>query len=316
MDATSTASPWSKAIGIACALSLLVGLLLAAFAWPAARSAPADLPIAVAGPPAAVAEFSAQLDDRAPGVFAITEANDASAAEALVTDREVYGAFVLSPGSPPALLTASAASPVVAHLLTGVASGPAMSDVNDLAPFTGDDPRGAGFAAAALPMVMGGLLIGVASSLALAGATRRLVAVLLGAALSGLVAGLVAQGWLGVLAGSYWINSAAIALTIGAIGITLVGLHSVLGHAGIALGAITVFLIGNPLSGVAVAPEMLPGSWGTVGQFLPPGAGADLLRSVSFFDGVGLAQPTLVLAFWGVAGLLLILVGVLRGRHD
>lgn len=311
---------WQKAIGIGMAVALAVGLLVAAFAWPVARSAPADIPVAVAGPPPAVAEFSAQLQQRAPGVFAAREATDADAAERLIREREVYGAFVLAPGAPPAVITASAASPVVAQLLQSAAAGPVdpaempASEVTDLVPLPENDPRGAGFAAAALPMVMGGLLLGVACALLLPSAGKRAAGLATGAVLSGLVMGGVTQGWLGVLAGNYWLNSAAIALTIGAIAATVAGLHAILGHAGIALGAITVFLLGNPLSGVAVPPEMLPSGWGVLGQALPPGAGVALLRSVAFFDGAAAARPVWVLTAWLIVGLALLLLGGVRTR--
>jgi hypothetical protein len=53
------------------------------------------------------------------------------------------------------------------------------------------------------------------------------------------------------------------------------------------------------------APEMLPQPWGVVGQFLPPGAGGTLLRSVAFFDGAGAAVPGWVLAAWAGVGLVL-----------
>jgi hypothetical protein len=45
------------------------------------------------------------------------------------------------------------------------------------------------------------------------------------------------------------------------------------GRAGAALGALLMILVGNPLSGVSSAPELLPAPAGTIGQLLPPGAG-------------------------------------------
>ena len=70
-----------------------------------------------------------------------------------------------------------------------------------------------------------------------------------------------------------------------------------------------MFLIGNPISGVASAPEMLPTGWGTLGQMLPPGAGGSLLRSTAFFDGAAAAGPVLILAAWLAAGLVLAALG-------
>jgi hypothetical protein len=66
-------------------------------------------------------------------------------------------------------------------------------------------------------------------------------------------------------------------------------------------------LLGNPFSGMSSAPEMLPGIWGFIGQCLPTGAAATLLRSVAYFDGARSAGPWTVLGIWAGAGLLLTL---------
>jgi hypothetical protein len=62
-----------------------------------------------------------------------------------------------------------------------------------------------------------------------------------------------------------------------AVGGTVAGLAALFGRAGAALGALLVVLVGNPLSGVASAPELPPEPAGAIGQMLPPGAGGSLL---------------------------------------
>jgi hypothetical protein len=62
-------------------------------------------------------------------------------------------------------------------------------------------------------------------------------------------------------------------------------------------------LIGNPFSGVATAPELLPQPVGAIGQLLPPGAGGNLVRSTGFFDGAGAGGHLAVLVAWAVFGL-------------
>jgi hypothetical protein len=76
-----------------------------------------------------------------------------------------------------------------------------------------------------------------------------------------------------------------------------------------------MMLLGNPLSGLTSAPEMLPSGWGALGQLLPPGAAGTALRSVSFFDGAGAGQSFVVLSCWLVAGLALCGLGGLRSRQ-
>ena len=185
------------------------------------------------------------------------------------------------------------------------AGGPLV--VTELAPLPEDDPRGVGLAASLFPTLLGGMASGVAAALALRGPWQRLAAVGSIAVVGGLLITAILQGWLGALTGSYWANTGAVALGIAAIGASLVGLHRVLGMAGIGLGAAVMMLLGNPLSGVASAPEMLPAGWGALGQ-LPPGAAGSLLRSTAFFDGAVAWGPVLVLTTWLVVGAGLALV--------
>lgn len=90
---------------------------------------------------------------------------------------------------------------------------------------------------------------------------------------------------------------------------TVAGPGAVLGRPGIGLGALLVFLVGNPLSAVSAAPELLPQPWGEVGQWLPVGAGGSALRSAAFFDGAGAGHAVAILAGYAVVGLLLVLFG-------
>jgi hypothetical protein len=72
--------------------------------------------------------------------------------------------------------------------------------------------------------------------------------------------------------------------------------------------------VGNPFSAAATAPELLPEPVGGLGQLLPPGAGANLLRSTGFFDGAGAAEHLAVLGVWSMAGLAALLLTELSWR--
>lgn len=312
-------TPWRKALGIAIGLAVLVAALVTAFAWPASETRPRDVPLAVVAPPeATAAEVEQQLASVMPGAFDVEPAPDVEAARELITDREVYGALVFDPAGPPQLLTASAASPAVAQLLQNVVRSQQTETgaqfIEDVVPLPDDDPRGAGLTAAALPMTLGGLAVGVGMSFAVAGARRVVAGALVAAAVTGLLAALVVQVWLGALEGNYWANAGVIALTVAAIALTLIGLYAALGRPGIGLGALVMLLLGNPLSGVPSAPEMLPSALGAFGQLLPPGANGTLLRSTAFFDGAAAGGPLLVLAAWLAGGLLLAVLGRRRLR--
>ena len=57
---------------------------------------------------------------------------------------------------------------------------------------------------------------------------------------------------------------------------------------------------------------MLPSGWGALGQWLPQGATATLLRSTAFFAGEGAITAIAVLACWAVAGTALIVIAAVR----
>jgi hypothetical protein len=66
---------------------------------------------------------------------------------------------------------------------------------------------------------------------------------------------------------------------------------------------------------VSSAPELLPQPWGAVGQWLPIGSGATLLRSIAYFDGNGGGTAALILGTYAVVGLALVAIGR-RGLAD
>ncbi|GIJ53581.1 hypothetical protein [Virgisporangium aurantiacum] len=308
-------------------------LLMLWFAWPAQKAEPRDLPVVVAGPQQAADALAAKLGAAREGAFDVTTVADAAAADAALTDRTAYAAFIVSQpvaslGDKPAAAgvevhVASAASPAVATALSQLAAqmqaqfgqpgGPAVKVV-DVVPTSADDPRGAGFAGSFLPLILTSIGAGVVVAL-LARSRPVRVAAIVG---YGAGAGLLAAGlmhWTGVLAGSYLGGATAIALLTGSIAATVAGLYALLGRPGIALGAVLAFVVGNPLSGLATAPEMLPQPWGEIGQFLPVGAGATLIRSASYFDWAGATRSAIVLASYVVVGLILVATAGARRRR-
>ena len=298
-----------KALALGVLIAVIVvavqALLVPLFAAPAANIAPRDLPIAVAGPPA----LAAQLEAERPGAFEVHPVADATAADAAIRDREVYGAILVSPAGPEVHI-ASAASPTVAALLTQAAAqlGPQVP-VRDIVPLDPDDARGTGFAGAFLPLAITSLLAGVLVFLLVRQRAARLLALLSYGVLAGFSVAAVQQEWLGILPGGYLAVAAALGLFALAVAAAMTGLAAVLDRGGLGLGALVMFLIGNALGGVAAAPELLPQPWGEIGQWLPIGAGASLLRSVAYFDGGGAGFAVAVLSAYAAGGLLLTLIG-------
>jgi hypothetical protein len=279
------------------AVPLIVAVVLALFAWPSSRLEPRDMPIGVAGTPAASGAIERQLGAQE-GAFDVHRyANDAEARQA-IEDREVYGAFVATPDGP-TVLTSSAASPAVSQLLSHAAAEQG-AEALDVVP---TPAAGSGLGSSVLPLVLAGILTGVLAALATTRGTARAGLTLAGSVLAGVAAALVADTWLGIVEGDWLLNAGAFALTFLAIAAAVAGLYALFGKGGLAAGALTMIFVGNPFAAAATAPELLPEPVGGLGQLLPPGAGANLLRSTGFFDGAGGAEHVAVLGAWALAGL-------------
>ncbi|GAA3501539.1 membrane protein [Streptomyces prasinosporus] len=311
-------APHLRVAAVIVLVPALVALALWAFAWPAARTAPRDLPLGVAGPAAATAPVEQRLEDRE-GAFDLHRYADESAAREAVEDREVYGAVVVGEQGPK-LLTASAASPSVAQVLQQAVAGPASAagvrvTTVDVVPAAASDPRGAAMNASVLPLALAGIGAGVAVILLGLRGARAATALVASAALVGAVAAALAQSWLEAVPGNWWAVAGTFGLTALAVGAAVAGLAALIGRAGLGLGALLIMLLGNPFSGASSAPEMLPEPAGAIGQWLPPGAGVSLLRSVSFFDGAAGTGPALTLAWWAALGLGAVLLAGVPGRR-
>lgn len=301
-------------LALALAAAFLQALMVLVFAWPSANAAPRDVPLGLVGPGPAVAQLSQRLEAAQPGAFELRSYPDEDAARSAVEDREVYGAVVVT-AQGPKILTASAASPAVAQALAQLAaaqSGAPAPPVEDVVALDPDDPRGSGFGAMVLPLVMSGIAASAVLTLLARTARERLLGVLVFAVGGGLLTALVAQTWLSLTPGSYLEVASVAALASLATAASVVGLASLIGPPGIGVGALLLLLLGNPFSGAVTGPELLPRPWGAFGQLLQPGAAASLMRSVTFFDGAAALAPALVLTSWSLLGLALLATSALR----
>jgi hypothetical protein len=321
-------TPWPRLVLAGIGLAAVVSVVLVAFLWPTVTSSVKDLPVGVVGPSAVTSQFEDALADRSPDTFAFTEPADRAAAVALIQSRKIYGAVVL--GQAPEVLTASAGSPVVSQLLASLApalqaqlsaaaaaqgipaASPIVVEVTDVVPLAETDPRGAGLGASSFPLVLGGMLGGIAISIAVVGVWRRVTAVLVYSTVAGFAIAGIMQGWFGALQGDYLVNAAAIALALLSIAGVIVGFVSLFGRPGIAVGPLVYLLIANPISAAAQPLEFLAPPWGALGQWFPPGAAATLLRDLSYFPTADAGFPWLVLGAWAAAGLLVALAGHFR----
>jgi len=319
--------PWRQLLVLVVALPVVVTAAIMAFAWPSGRLQPRDLPVGIVGATPATQQVVAGLAKARPDGFDFHLYASAASARAAIHHRDVYGAIVMDPRGI-TVLEASAASNTVAQLLTGVGDQVATSETRqaaaaggtsaalrativDVVPSSKDDPRGAVMSSALLPLTICSIIIAsaVAVLVAVKPAWRQLVALTSVAAVAGAGVYLIAQTWLGALPHQPWQSWGSITLTMLAISSATAGLCALIGTAGLALSAGLMVFVGNPFSGATSAPELLPDAVHHLGQWLPPGAGANLLRSSAYFDGNGAAGPLTVILLWIAFGLGAVVVG-------
>lgn len=326
---TQESPPALKAAAIVVGLTVVLAVILIAFGLPASRSAPRDVPIGVAGPTAATQGVARALEQNAPGAFTVTPYVNDEALRAAILNREAYGGIAFaSPGAGsaadgggPVLLTASGGSPMIAQLLAGVGAGIAQQSggplrTQDLAPLPAGDPRGVGLAASAFPLTLAGLLPAYAFVLVFRREVwLRLVGTVAFAGIAAVTVAVLLHYLFGSFDRNFWGVTAGLMLGALGMGLPVLGLGSVFGAAGLGVGAVVTLLLGNPLSGLTSAPELLPSGWGAFGQLLPQGANATLLRSTAYFDGAGATTAIVVLACWAAAGAALTAFAAVRGRR-
>ncbi|WP_375485396.1 ABC transporter permease [uncultured Jatrophihabitans sp.] len=302
---------------------LIVGLLLPvvvvaavlAFAWPAARIAPRGVPVGIVGATPAAQAAVAALDHAQPGGFDFRLYPDEREARTAIEHRDVYGAFAAN-GRAVTVLEAGAASPAVAQALSTAGSALAAHagvplHTVDVVPLSTHDPRGMVLSSILLPLSLCASLLAAAVALVLTlrSAWRQGVTLAVVSALAGLGIYLIAQPFLGALPHEPLATWGALSLTVFAIATTASGLAALVGPAGLGLGAALMVLLGNAFAGSTSAPTLLPGAVHRLGQWLPPGAGANLVRSTAYFGGAGSAGHLTVLLLWSVAGMVVTVLG-------
>jgi ABC-2 family transporter protein len=318
--------PWRQLLIVSIVLPLLIVLAVLAFAWPAARIQPRDLPVGVVGSTPGSQQLIDHLSAVEPGGFDFHLYADRTAARSAIENRDVYGSFVVTPQHI-SVLEATAAGPAVAQLLVDIgqqldteasranpsssAAGRIPMSVVDVVPLSRDDPKGLVFSASLLPLTICSILVAAAIAVMVRfrPAWRQLVALSVLSAIAGLGSYLGAQSFLGALPSQAVASWATLALTILSISAATAGLIALVGVSGLGIAAALMVFVGNPFSGVTSAPQLLPDAVNHIGQWLPPGAGANLLRSSAYFGGNGAAGHLAVLIAWTVFGFAAIIVG-------
>lgn len=316
----TTRPAWAPRLAVAVALPLIVMLAVVAFTWPSARIRPRDVPVGIVGTTVEAQRVIAHLDAVEPGGFAFRVYSDADGARSAIRSRVVYGA-VIATDADLEVMEASAAGPAVATLLTSAAAGtPGVTRVStvDVVPISTKDTKGLVLSSAVLPLTICSIVIAATIGVAIRvrPAWRQLVAVTAISAIAAAGAYAIGQGWLGAFPYDGAGDWLALTLTILAMSSATAGLVAVVGVAGLAVAAALFVFVGNPFAAASSAPQLLPDAADHIGQWLPPGAGLNLIRSWAYFDGNGSAAHVAVLVVWSIGGFLAILIGHRAQRYS
>ncbi|QCB49149.1 hypothetical protein E5720_12300 [Rhodococcus sp. PAMC28707] len=300
-------------------LILQLGFILsyvAAFHQPEPR----EIPIAVVaeqGLPAGVDSDTADKLNAIDGtpLDARTAASTGDA-RAMIRNREVLGAYVLSPTGTDTLITASAAGSSIASSLEAIFTKVDQSQnrtfvVRDDIPVSIHDNRGLSGFYLSVGWVVGGYLLAAAIGL-LIGAPKSLreasaqFGVIVGySILSGILGAFITTHVVGTFAG-HWFPLALLGTAVVlATALFTLGLRAAVGIAAVPIAIIVFVILGNPSAGGAFGPNVLPEFYSAVGRWITPGVGTEGVRSIVYFSGTGLGQPALALVLYTVIGLAL-----------
>lgn len=328
-------------LGLAIAgFGALIQLLLGFYYLAMAHSPhPHDLPVGLVGSAAQQARLTPALEkDRQ---FKVEAYGDAAALTTAIKHRLAYGGVVFS-GNDATLYVASAAAPSVANLLRAsftaeydqeigkqvsqaTASGrpvPAATAAAlaappktvDVVPLPKEDSAGSSLSFVIQAICLGGSIASLALG-RLGAMTRRSTlrgvghaALLVVYALLSAAVAILAMSAFGVGSGAshgtlFWglafVSLAVTASTAAAV--------TAFGPAGSLVGGL-YFTLGLIISGSSIAPEMLPALGRHIGQALPPGAGATVMRDALYFPSASTGSAFVVLGLYAGLGLLLVLL--------
>jgi hypothetical protein len=293
---------------------LIQAMFVFFFVFPGHDPEPNGLPVGAVGPRPALNALAGRLA-RVPGDIELKRYGDVADARRAIRRRQVYGAFILGPEGSFAVLTAPAASFTVATLVEQIGRAGGATRVEQVVPLDRDDPRGTTLNLLVLPIIVTSILSAIIAAQLVPDldSLRRVVVVgvaAVGAAVADL---LIVKVALGALPGSPAAHAAFIALAFVALSLTAGGILRLLGPPGIFLAFALFLMLGNPASGLASAPELLPSPWKEIGPLLPPGALGEALRGIAYFDGRGVVLPLVVLAAWIALGVALNALADRRG---
>ena len=287
------------------------------------------LGVAAPGAPHEASVVAGRLDSL-PGrpLSATTEPSEAAGVSA-IRNRALDGALIVSTsGRSDRLLVASAEGGALSQALQTVVTRVEQSQgrqvtTQDIVAASSGDARGLSAFYLVVGWMVGGYL--VASILGISAGSRpantrrlliRIGALLVYSIAAGLGGALLVYNIVPGLPGGHLLALWGLGtLLVFAVAVFTTALQVLAGIVGIGLAIIIFVVLGNPSAGGAYPWPLLPGFWRAIGPWLPPGAGVEADRGITYFSGHGVLVSLFVLAGYALAGLVVSVVVVARSER-
>ena len=296
------------------------------------RPVPYRLPVAVVAPPDESARLVAALNGIKGTPLQATAVTSLAAGTDQLLRRSVYGVLEVSPAASGAsgvrLIEASASGVSASQALTEVLDAVGVSlhekvSVDDIRPPSAGDRNSLTSFYLVIGWIVGGYL--VASILGISDGSRpanpqratvRLGVIAVYALATGFLGSMVVGPLLHALPGHSVQLTLLGALLVFSAGAFSMALQVVAGTIGIGITILVFVVLGNPRAGGAYSWQLLPAFWRTIGPWIPSGAGTAAARGIAYFGGVAIATNLVVIAGYGLLGIIVIYVVLVDVGHQ
>jgi hypothetical protein len=300
-----TPSEWSPVArtAVIAALAMVIGsLFLASYTLALGDPVPRRIDTAVVGNAGSHQAVLDQIETLTDGGVVFHPYPTLAGATAAIERQQVYAALDLTRPAP-RLYVASASGASVERVFLSVAAADPELRVVDTHPLPPSDPAGLDVFYLVITATILGFLTVLQVRLNSGGLSLRrwIVFVLSFGLTASLVLVLVAGPLLHRLAlpiAASWGILALQMITVAAFVSTMAVL---IGRWALVPTFLLFMVVGNPSSGGAVAPPLLPSLFGTVSQWLPSGVTVTALRDAIYFPTHQQARPIAVLVVWAAA---------------
>ncbi len=296
-------------------ITMMLSFMLGAMHQPTPR----EMPVAVVGSTMEQAEQTIQgLNQQMEGMFSFTALDNAADGQALVREQKLVGAFVLpSQDNPEATLyTAEAAGSTAAQVVTSVfqqvagAQGMTLNQEN-LAPLPQGDNKGTATMYLAMGWIMSGFMVIIVGATA-APHTRplkNLIPLVAGySAFMSLVLWLIAGPFTGAIDGHFGALWGVGMVAIFAVAMLTTVFNRLMGMLSLLPVLAIAMFLGVPSSNAALSIYMEPHIFTVLHGILPMPAAVEAIRSILYFDGVGVGEHLITLGLWALICFALVVV--------